>query len=113
MSGTKDWARRLTEALRSSDEQKWKAVREFLRGEGIDPNGTVIADLFGDDVNQEFVVLVSRDGRVFTFDFVSPLPGWPKRARDKGVVVGHWSERSSAEERFPYEQAIQTGLELL
>ena len=58
-----------TELLRSSDDPLYRRLRELLPELGIDVGRDVLADLFPDDGNQEFGVVVTRDHRVFTFVF--------------------------------------------
>jgi len=60
----------------------------------------------------EFTVLVTRDEQVFTFLLVPGSREDIRRALKETVIV-RWEERSTPDERYPYEGAISAALELL
>lgn len=57
----------LTGKLRTSDDPLFVKLRDLLSGLGIDTQTALLAQLFPDDVDQEFGVLVTNDRHVFTF----------------------------------------------
>ena len=59
----------LTTALRTSDEPLFARLRFLLPSHDIDPRTTYLVELFPDDTNFEFGVLVATDGRIYQFGF--------------------------------------------
>jgi hypothetical protein len=94
-------AKSLTDALRSGEEPLWSGLRGFLQGEGFDPNGSAIGDLFPEDTG-EFGVAVTQDRRAFNFVV----------GRRKGVVLD-WHELTDADSRFAYSASIFAAMTLL
>ena len=74
-----------TEELRTSVETHWQHVRNRLGGVGVTPQDTVLAAW--DEVESEVQngIIVSRDGRVFTF-------GAGEEASDQSERIGTWRE---------------------
>lgn len=60
-------ARRLTEALRTSDTSVWVAIREFLTERGIDPNKSAVGE-WGPEQAGEVGVLVTPDRKAFELE---------------------------------------------
>ena len=57
-----------TDLLRQSAERPYPRLRELLAERGIEVSTCVLADLFPDDGDQEFGVIVTSDRRVATFE---------------------------------------------
>jgi hypothetical protein len=62
--GSATTAQLSTMLLRTSEEQPYRRLRELLPERGVDVEVDVLADLFPDDVDQEFGVLVTAGRRV-------------------------------------------------
>ena len=69
-----------TERLRQSDDPTYRRLRELLPTYGIDVHADVLADLFEDDPDGDFGIIVTTERRAFTFDF--------KRGEDPQSVTG-------------------------
>lgn len=60
-------AEMLTRQLQHSDDPLFRRLRELLSSSGVDVQRAVLAQLFHDDVDQEFGVLLGGKGQDFTF----------------------------------------------
>ena len=58
-----------TPKLRTSNEPRWERLRTRLAEVGVAPTDAAVGSLFPDDVNLEFGILATRDGRAFSFEF--------------------------------------------
>ncbi|MEU2867086.1 hypothetical protein ACIQWL_49145 [Streptomyces mirabilis] len=56
-----------TDLLRTSEYDLWERLREVLRGQGLDPDRTVVVDLLPEGPDHEDGQVISDDGRVFKF----------------------------------------------
>ncbi|WP_371645695.1 hypothetical protein [Streptomyces mirabilis] len=56
-----------TDLLRTSEYDLWERLREVLRGQGLDPDRTVVIDLLPEGPDHEDGQVISDDGRVFKF----------------------------------------------
>ncbi|MEW2388722.1 hypothetical protein AB0933_10230 [Streptomyces venezuelae] len=56
-----------TDLLRTSDYDLWVRLRELLRGQGLDPQRTVVVELLQEGPDHEDGRVVSADGRVYQF----------------------------------------------
>ncbi|MFE3500992.1 hypothetical protein ACFXPX_22545 [Kitasatospora sp. NPDC059146] len=56
-----------TGLLRNSDHDLWVRLRELLRGQGLDPEGTVVVDLLQESLGSEEGQVISAEGRVYRF----------------------------------------------
>ncbi|MEU4119659.1 hypothetical protein AB0F71_34825 [Kitasatospora sp. NPDC028055] len=56
-----------TGLLRNSSHDLWVRLRELLRGQGLDPEGTVVVDLLQESLSHEEGRVISADGRVYEF----------------------------------------------
>jgi hypothetical protein len=101
-------ARFHTSRLRTSDQPRYRRLREFLIARGIDPTTAAVADLFSDDVDQYFGVIVAPGGRVFTFVLqdVGPQVGGPSQEME----VREWRESSGPREHATYQDRIDAAL---
>jgi hypothetical protein len=56
-----------TDLLRTSEYDLWRRLRELLKGQGLDPDRTVVVDLLQEGPDHEDGQVISADGRVFEF----------------------------------------------
>lgn len=56
-----------TDLLRTSDYDLWSRLRELLKGQGLDPDRTVVVDLLQEGPDHEDGQVISADGRVYRF----------------------------------------------
>jgi hypothetical protein len=104
-------AKLFTKEMRSSEDPSWVRLREHLADQGIQVADAAIGDRFTESQG-DFGVLVTRDGRVFTFLF-SPGGQGDLRQQILDTRIQNWSERRSPDERFAYSGEIAAGLEVL
>ena len=64
-----DMIKQDTSRLRSSPAPVYARIRELLRERGVDPDMSLAAVMYQDDVELEYGVIVTADRRVFEFDF--------------------------------------------
>jgi hypothetical protein len=107
MMSPKELSRRLTDDMRSSDDDSWVVMRSFLRDQGMSPDSVAMADRFTES-DGDFGVVVTADGRAFTF-IISPTR--PSDSAEFEVV--RWKERVNADDRFAYEPEIAGAMEVL
>jgi hypothetical protein len=101
-----------TNQLRTSEAPDWRRLREHVIGVGLDPSDVAVADLFSDDVDQRFGILVSADGRAYQFMLELGRRGDP-RQRLQDVQVSEWEEIVSDDVRTRYARVIEPGLQFL
>jgi hypothetical protein len=101
----------LTRELRSSEEPLFHRLRELLASSGIDVDRAVLAQLFPDDVDQEFGVLLAGDGRVFTF--VLHYGGGDLNTQVRTSVLASWTDISDRWEASPYRKYVLEALPLI
>ncbi|MBL3671651.1 hypothetical protein JL475_38525 [Streptomyces sp. M2CJ-2] len=56
-----------TDLLRTSDYDLWSRLRELLKGQGLDPDRTIVVDLLQEGPDHEDGQVISEDGRVYRF----------------------------------------------
>ncbi|MET7430370.1 hypothetical protein ABZT16_15495 [Streptomyces flaveolus] len=56
-----------TDLLRTSDHDLWSRLRELLKGQGLDPDRTIVVDLLQEGPDHEDGQVISEDGRVYRF----------------------------------------------
>ncbi|MFD3654285.1 hypothetical protein [Streptomyces sp. NPDC058620] len=56
-----------TGLLRTSDQDLWIRLRELLRGQGLNPNRTVVVDLLQEGPDHEDGRVIAEDGKVYRF----------------------------------------------
>jgi hypothetical protein len=64
--------REFTDDLRSSNDPLYARMRTLLAARGVDPASSWLAEMFEDDPNYEFGILVTGDRRVIEFGFHYP-----------------------------------------
>lgn len=79
-----------TQDLRNSDEPKWRAVRAFVRSNGVDASASAIEEMVPDQ-GEEVCYIVGKDKRRFSFDipYADPQPS-------------HWSEEAPEYDLYPH-----------
>jgi len=101
-----------TRLLRTSDDPLFARLRHLLPEWGIDIQQDVLADLFPDDADQEFGVVVTTDRRVFTFVLHYGRKG-DLKAQAASAVLADWTEISTRWESSPYAQNVRDAVELI
>lgn len=104
-------AAHLTRSLRGSDDPLLARVRELLTGRGIDVKTAVLAQLFPDDVDQEFGVLLTPDHRVITFVMHHARKG-DLAAQLANSIIYEWDVITETWESSPYRNYVHDALEL-
>lgn len=56
-----------TDLLRTSDYALWSRLRELLKGQGLDPDRTIVVDLLQEGPDHKDGQVISEDGRVYRF----------------------------------------------
>jgi|APMI01.1.fsa_nt_gi hypothetical protein len=102
----------LTRELRYSDEPLFQRLRELLASSGIDVHRAVLAQLFPDDVDQEFGVLLAGAGRVFTFVLHYGRRG-DLKTQARTSVLASWTDISEHWEASPYRKYVLEALPLI
>ena len=105
-------ARLSTELLRRSDQQPYRRLRELLVEHGDDPQTDVLADLFEDDVDQEFGVLVTATRRVFTFVLHYGRCGDIK-TQVADAVMRDWDDITDLWQSSPYRENVADAVLML
>ena len=98
--------------LRTSDEQPYRRLRELLLDHGLDVEADVPADLFPDDVDQEFGVIVTDKARVFTFVLYCSRQG-DLMAQAANAAIGDWDENTDWWKASQYEPNVSDALRML
>jgi hypothetical protein len=98
--------------LRTSDEQPYRKLRELLPAMGWMSKQTSLADLFPDDVAQEFGVIVTDKARVFTFVHYYSSQG-DLKAQAANAVIGDWNEITDRWQVSPYEPNVSDAFRML
>jgi hypothetical protein len=101
-----------TELLRTSDDWLYVRLRQLLPEHGVDVASDVLADLFPDDVDQGFGVMVTADRRVFTFVFHYGRKGDLKTRAATGFLWD-WTDLTSRWQSSPYDGQVREALGLL
>jgi hypothetical protein len=84
------WVEWRTRKLLSGDPY-WQPIANQLRAHGLDPETTILADLWPEDSSMEEGVVVTLDGRVFSFQY-----DWLNRSRHQGTFRDwSWEELTS------------------
>lgn len=102
-----------TPLLRISDEPRWDRVRAQLHQEGIRPTDAAIGALFPDDPRVEFCLVVARDDRCFSFEFVFRSDGDGDPVSPAEATVESWRELGPQAEGFLYERGFRGAREYL
>lgn len=98
--------------LRTSDEQPYRRLRELLPDHGVDVGTDALADLFPDDVDQEFGVIVTARRRVFTFVLHYGRRG-DLKSQVADAVIGDWSEITDRWQESPYRANVNVAFVIL
>lgn len=99
--------RDLTDLFRASAEPFWIRLREVVCERGIDPDTSLLADSFEDDVNFEFGVLVTRDRHVIQYGFQH------SDASFRDGKLTEWNDLSELWSSSPYRSKVSTALSML
>lgn len=99
--------RELTELFRTSTEPFWIQLRAVMRERGIDPDTSLLADSFEDDINFEFGVLVTRDRQVIQYGFQ-----YSDASFSDGKLT-EWNDLAELWSSSPYRSEVSTALSML
>ena len=100
-----------TRLLRKSEEPLFQRLRVLLEERDVDPQTAILADLFPDDVDQEFGLLVTQDGRVIEFVVYYGRRGDLKRQAAE-ATMGDWKDITSWWDATPHASTIRVALGL-
>ena len=100
-----------TRLLRGSDEPLFQRLRVLLAERHVDPQAAVLADLFPDDVDQEFGLLVTQDHRVIEF-VVHYGRGGDLKQQAADATIGEWKDITSWWDATPHAPTIRLALDL-
>jgi hypothetical protein len=104
-------AARLTRLLRDSGDPLFARLRELLSERGVDVGTAVLAQLFPDDVDQEFGVLLASDRSVHTFVLHYSSQG-DLAAQLRGAKIHEWTNISDHWQSSPYREYVREAREL-
>jgi len=104
-------ARLSTQLLRTDQAPLWDRLRQLLTERGLDPAKVALANLFPDDSNMEFGIVVTGDGGVFEFDLIYGKGDLNQQAAT--AFIAEWRDRTSRWRDTPHRQDIEAALELL
>ena len=97
----------LTHQLRS-DDPEWKPLADRLAERGIDPQATLLADLWPEDGSLEAGVLVTADGDIFGFEY-----SWLHTTTDQGTITS-WRDLTSSWRIDAYpSESVAVALQIL
>ena len=109
---TESTAELSTGLLRESQDALFVRLRELLRDRGIDVEASALATFFPDDVDLEFGVVVTADGRVYEFDLVYPRRG-DIGQKTRNATLGDWRETTDWWRATPSHRDIEDAFQLL
>jgi hypothetical protein len=109
--GAESQAAMLTRQLRSSDDPLYVRLRELLQGFGVDMQAAVLAQLFPDDVDQEFGVIVTPGRAVFTFVLHYGRHG-DLKAQVEAASISALNDISDRWQTSPYRRYVHEALML-
>lgn len=101
-----------TELLRTSDDPLFRRLRVLLPEQKVDVAADVLAELFPDDVDQEFGIIVTTSRKVFTFVLHCGRSG-DLKTQAATAVIADWTDISSRWEASPYASNIRDAFEML
>jgi hypothetical protein len=101
-----------TRLLRGSDEPLYQRLRVLLAERDVNPHTAFLADLFPDDVDQEFGLLVTEDRRVIEFVVYYGHLGDIKRQADD-ATIGEWKDITSWWDATAHASTIRMALDLV
>jgi hypothetical protein len=104
-------AKGLTALLRSSDMGFWIRLRQLLAEKGIDPEVSVLAQIFQDDMYQEFGIILLPERKVFEF-VVQYEPGDAEH-EGAGTYIREWDETTESWQDRPFREEVWTALNLI
>ena len=100
-----------TRLLRVDAHPMWARLRDLLRERGLDPDHVAIADLFPDDTDMEFGIVVVPDGQVFEFDLVYGRGDLNTAAAT--AIIGDWRDRTDSWRDSPFRPQIESAFRFL
>ena len=86
--------------LHHSSDPMWVRIRSLLARKGIDPQSTILVEVFPDDYQLIFGLIVTSDDLVYQFDY---------NYRDTNISNGtfsKWTDLTNNYENTPYSKLI-------
>jgi hypothetical protein len=96
-----------TKDLRSGDEPIFERLRALLAARGVDPSTTWLVDLFEDDVNFEFGLILTGDRRVYQIGYRYP------DGEVGGGELTEWVDLTHSWRLTPYRDEIDDAFDYL
>jgi hypothetical protein len=97
----------LTGLFRASEEPFWMRLREAVRERRVEPDKSLLADSFEDDINFEFGILVTHDRRVIQYGF-----SYSDQSFSDGTLT-EWNDLTERWNSSPYRSEVSIALEML
>jgi hypothetical protein len=92
--------------LHKSSDPMWVKIRSLLAEKGIDPQSSILVEVFPDDYHLVFGLIITSDNFVYKFDY-----NYRERAVDDGSF-SKWSDLSDNYENTPYAKLIKNALRI-
>ena len=106
---TEDAATASTRLLRTGNAPVWQRLRTL---QDFDPRTVALATLFTDDVDLEFGILVTTEGRVFEFDLRFDREG-DLKAQVAAASFTAWTETTDRWRERPFRSDVESAIRLL
>ena len=89
----------------------WSRLRALLRERGLDPDRIALADLFPDDTDTEFGIVVTPELQVYEFDLVYGKGDLNQQAAS--AIITDWRDRTDWWRDTSHRAEIESALRLL
>jgi hypothetical protein len=106
-----DAAELSTNLLRNDPGPLWSRLRELLVERGLDPKVVALAQLFPDDTDMEFGIVVTPGREVFTFDLRYGDGDLIRQAASS--YISEWRILTDWWRDSPYREDVIAAIELL
>jgi hypothetical protein len=88
--------------LHKSSDPMWVRIRSLLAEKGIDPQSSLLVEIFPDDYQLFFGLIISPDDLVYQFDY---------NYRDTTIgngVFSRWADITDNYEKTPYSKLVNS-----
>lgn len=102
----------LTQRMREDADPQYVCLRDELRRRGLDPEETVLAEYFQDEVDLAYGIVCDKRGEVHEFDLTWPLDGAGQVERARGRVT-KWIDHTRDWWKRPHAATVREALRLL
>lgn len=103
----REMTQELTSLFRTSTGPFWILLRKVTRERGINPDTSLLADSFEDDVNFEFGILVTHDRHVIQYGVQCSDPSF------KDGKLTEWNDLTDRWSSSPYRCEVFTALSMV